>query len=367
MIDKNKIAELTGKYLDGTATETEREFLEAYYNAMHSGQPIGSVMEEEQISHLEAEMYAHIQSETRKVPVKPITRRPAYTRYIAVAASLLLVSLSAWLWWRNTTKLTPDAAEWQISKVNAGDLRQLRLSDGTVVWLNAASTLRYPAAFKKDDRREVYLEGEAYFEVHSDRAHPFLVHTKGLTTTALGTRFNVRAYDSSTTEVTLEEGKVMLAAAGATPGTGDSVVLAPNERAVFAANSIRLTKSVTETAVVTAVPSAMRKKGVIDAGTLWKHAVPDAAAVSSWRRGVLVFNQESLGRVADALSRKLNVSVHVAPELQDAPVSLKVSGEPLEEILIQITRQVKRKQYSAAQPFEMPAQFRQQGSEYYIE
>lgn len=82
------------------------------------------------------------------------------------------------------------------------------LPDSTVVWLNAGSSLRYPTAFRGQERR-VKLEGEGYFEVHRDAVRPFRVEAAGTEVTALGTEFNINAYANERASVTtLTEGKV---------------------------------------------------------------------------------------------------------------------------------------------------------------
>lgn len=91
-----------------------------------------------------------------------------------------------------------------------GERRQLALADGSTVWLNAESTIKYPEKFD-GDTREIYLEGEAYFDVAKNPAKPFKVHTEDFTTQVLGTSFNVLAYaDQSSIIVALDEGKVAL-------------------------------------------------------------------------------------------------------------------------------------------------------------
>ena len=91
-----------------------------------------------------------------------------------------------------------------------GGVYQVTLTDGTKVWLNAASTLKYPAHFA-DGKREVFLTGEAYFEVAKDSDHPFLVSTPEQGVEVLGTQFNVTAYpDELSTKTTLVEGRVRI-------------------------------------------------------------------------------------------------------------------------------------------------------------
>lgn len=105
---------------------------------------------------------------------------------------------------------------------------QLTLSDGTRVWLNAQTRLRYPVNFPKGERT-VYLEGEAYFEVERDEKRPFSVRMKeDVNVQVLGTAFNVRAYaDENTVETVLEQGAVRMW------HQADAVVLKPGIKAVY--------------------------------------------------------------------------------------------------------------------------------------
>ena len=92
--------------------------------------------------------------------------------------------------------------------VPRGGEYNLKLADGTSVWVFAESEIRFPTRFK-GNKREVYLEGEAYFDVFHDPAHPFYVKTKSLDVKVLGTSFNVKAYrNSGVVETSLVEGVV---------------------------------------------------------------------------------------------------------------------------------------------------------------
>jgi ferric-dicitrate binding protein FerR (iron transport regulator) len=86
----------------------------------------------------------------------------------------------------------------------------VKLADGTTIWLNSATTIRYPDKFK-NNRRDVYIEGEAYFEVAKDKKRPFTVHSSDMDMVVLGTSFNVKSYpDEGTIETTLVEGSVRI-------------------------------------------------------------------------------------------------------------------------------------------------------------
>ena len=93
-------------------------------------------------------------------------------------------------------------------RVPRGGQYQLRLSDGTKVWLNADSYLKYPTAFAGKERK-VELAGEGYFEVAEDPHHPFIVQAEGVVTQVLGTRFDINTYpETKTIQITLAEGAV---------------------------------------------------------------------------------------------------------------------------------------------------------------
>lgn len=106
-------------------------------------------------------------------------------------------------------RTTSSKVEMHTLTVPRGRDYQVTLSDGTKVWLNAESKLTYPSLFL-DAKREVNLEGEAYFEVAANKDKPFIVHTPKVNTTVYGTEFNVDAYDTALPRVTLINGIVQV-------------------------------------------------------------------------------------------------------------------------------------------------------------
>ncbi|MFV0266554.1 MAG: FecR family protein, partial [Draconibacterium sp.] len=121
-------------------------------------------------------------------------------------------------------------AVYNILNVPVGGEYRLTLSDGTKVYLNSMTSLKYPVQFGPD-KREVELTGEAYFEVVKNAAKPFIVSTSELKVEVLGTSFNVNAYeDSENTVTTLVEGRVKLLNA---LNDGEEQILQPNEQAVM--------------------------------------------------------------------------------------------------------------------------------------
>jgi ferric-dicitrate binding protein FerR (iron transport regulator) len=120
-----------------------------------------------------------------------------------------------------------------------GETYQIRLPDGSVVFLNAASSLKYPASFVKLANREVKLTGEGYFEVAKDKNRPFIVESGSQKVKVLGTHFNISAYYGEHIKTTLLEGSVRIAPimaidrSGASRQISHDVVLKPNQQSSF--------------------------------------------------------------------------------------------------------------------------------------
>jgi len=129
--------------------------------------------------------------------------------YQKVAAFLLIPLIGCGiLYW--ISQYNQSAGQFTETIAPRGQKSQIVLSDGTKVWLNSDTKIKYPGNFGKD-QRDVYLDGEAFFEVSKNAHKPFLVHTNGLNIKVLGTKFNVKAYfDEDNVETSLFEGKISL-------------------------------------------------------------------------------------------------------------------------------------------------------------
>ena len=155
--------------------------------------------------------------------------------------------------------------------VPAGEMKTVTLPDGTEVCLNAKSTLVYPAAFGKSVRR-VALTGEAYFKVKSDKRHPFIIHTQNISTRVLGTEFNVRSYDANDTHVTLVNGSVEVSS------HNEKVRIEPNQDARLEDGQLVI-------------------------------ADVNPKDFTSWREGVMYFDDASLRTILQQLSAWYDISV----------------------------------------------------------
>nr|WP_246485157.1 FecR family protein [Chitinophaga qingshengii] len=149
---------------------------------------------------------------------------------------------------------------------------KVTLADGSEVWLNAGSTLRYPAGFK-GRYRDVYLQGEAFFNVTTQPERPFVVHTDTIRTVVLGTSFNIRAYpELGNIRINVATGKVGVVMGGNTLAT-----LLPDQQLTY--NKPDHTYH-TET--------------------------KDAAAANAWRQGTISLDGVSFDELASVLEHNFN-------------------------------------------------------------
>ncbi len=163
----------------------------------------------------------------------------------------------------------------------------IRLSDGTIVWLNAGSQLVYPTAFLRE-KREVVLIGEAYFDVTENKSKPFIVRTSTLAVTVLGTKFDVSAYpEDKFVEAILESGSVSLEVTGKNfLHLNKKVLLKPNQKG-----------------------SLNREDGVM------KLTEVDVSQYTAWKDGMLKVEREDLIRVLKKVERYYNIHIELRDPL----------------------------------------------------
>lgn len=147
--------------------------------------------------------------------------------WIGYAASVVLISAISYFVLKPVTKPSIAAkSKTGETAEKTGEHKWIKLPDGTSVQLNSDSRLVYNQDFKGKKKREVTLYGEAFFDVVHDAAHPFIIHTGKITTTVLGTAFNISAYDhQKAVTVTVTRGRVMVQRADKT-----LAVLTPNQQ-----------------------------------------------------------------------------------------------------------------------------------------
>lgn len=208
---KQQADELIARCLTGNPSEEELRDLEIWIG--ESAENLKYYRNFKNIWEGSTELQISTESALDKV-LKQIDKQQSRSRFgfylQKIAAVLFIPLLVSMLWMTYTRYLKRDTGNLVYHEVTAafGTFSSLDLPDGSKVWLNAGSKLRYPEKFT-GNMRSVDLTGEAYFEIHSDESSPFLVNTREFTVRATGTRFNVMAYqDCDSPSVALAEGKV---------------------------------------------------------------------------------------------------------------------------------------------------------------
>ena len=179
------------------------------------------------------------------------------------------------------------------------------MSDGTRVWINAASTLKYPAKFAADSRT-VYASGEIYLEVAKDAGRPFYVVVDGITVKVLGTSFNIRAYaDENDTKVTLLEGKI-------------AAQINDKEYTLTPGKQLKRDKTFGETSVRTV----------------------DPAEIVSWTRGYDIFKKARLQEVVNTLKNWYGVNIMLSSGASDIIYTGVVNKEEKLEVFLRRLEEV---------------------------
>ncbi|WP_423146177.1 FecR family protein [Rubrolithibacter danxiaensis] len=196
------------------------------------------------------------------------------------AAAVLLLFLSAIVFQKLflETSESENTLSWKKLATPSSTISKVKLSDGTVITLNSESELKYPQNFS-GNTREVYLSGEAFFDVAKDKVHPFIVHSDQFKVKVLGTKFNIKSYPGEIRkEATLINGKIELTTAGA---SGKSVFLEPKDKIVIEDSKISLTKTDNSVSI----------------------------AEIAWLENRLEFKNQSFELLANSISRKFGVKI----------------------------------------------------------
>lgn len=329
-MNKKEARELLNKYLNGTATPEERTLFEQLSNRLTRKQL--ATIEPENIEEIKLQIY-------QKLPQAPNRHFFQKYRFITAAASIAFcigaIALfhqhaqvnqqladvvpggnRAVLTLANGKKIVLTSAsngelakqsgisirkthngelvytvsaqhhsagpEYNTTETPRGGQYQLGLADGTKVWLNASSSLKYPTHFTGKER-QVELTGEAYFEVTHHASMPFKVKTTKAIVTVLGTHFNVNAYhDEPSVRTTLLEGKVRVNALS----SNASGILKPGEQATLTGDQIQITPGDTE-------------------------------AATAWKNGYFRFRGEHIASIMRKLSRWYNIDVQYTTTISD--------------------------------------------------
>jgi len=202
------------------------------------------------------QLYQRIEKELEDKPHTSRLRQPTFL----AAAMLSIFLVSAYLLWIYTPLFNPEN-RWHTVNTQKGELQQISLEDGTIVYLNTASELKSAFDYNTKERR-VKLRGEAFFDVARDTSKPFIIELPEGQVQVLGTSFNVRAYaDDHNIETTVKSGKV----AFRHDEQAEANLILPNEKLSFSKKENTIKK---EAAEVTQSLAWMEQKIVFQAHTL---------------------------------------------------------------------------------------------------
>jgi transmembrane sensor len=223
---------------------------------------------------------------------KPVRR--LFPQWLKAAVVLLVLGVSSVFYFELQkagdlpAEISLETPKLIVRENPAGQKTRINLPDGSTVFLNSESKITYAEDFLTN--RQIELEGEGFFQVARDEAHPFTVDAKGILTTALGTSFNISTFNAGeNVAVTLVTGKVRLNQ----KGTANTLDLSPGEESLLSLESGELSKYPVETA----------------------HRI-------SWTEGVLRFSQTPFEEMVPTLERWYGVKIQVSGN----PGRIKATG-----------------------------------------
>lgn len=204
------------------------------------------------------------------------------------------------------TETSIEKLVYNTLKIPNGKRFELELSDGTVVHLNSGTTLKYPVKFIAGENRQVFLDGEAFFDVAKDKKHPFIVNADKLNVRVLGTHFNVSSYpEDDLTDVVLVEGSVGMYNTNEEFNADKNTILKPGYKGSFNKNNHSIKTKEVNTDMYT-----------------------------SWINGGLVFRDMSFNIICKKLERRYDVSIVIKNQkLANEKFNASFGDKPIEKVL----------------------------------
>lgn len=302
-----KFHNLLKKYLKGEISTEDKKEVDAFYRK--NEEKIGSIINDDQVfgitdpkkqEEIGSKLYTNIKSQI----ISRESIRHDKNLWLKIAATVMIAIGVGWLYQLNFIKETSKKDVIYLTKTTErGQKRTVKLSDGTIVKLNAESKLTYPETFANDKVREVSLEGEAFFDVETNPEKPFIIQSRDIITTVLGTSFNINAYsDMDNTKVTVETGKVLVTSID---NTGLYESLTPGKQAVYSKKEKSL--------------SVFN----VSSDKYW-----------AWKEGILLFENMPLTEAFDHLGRWYNVDfIFENSSLKGCTINGEFKESKLENIL----------------------------------
>ncbi|HLR38352.1 MAG TPA: FecR domain-containing protein [Chitinophagaceae bacterium] len=293
-MSQNEAIELLDKYLKGQASEEESRQVESWLERINKeNNEWKAFSDADRKAYIQA-LYEDLQ---RKIAGHSVKRSHLKFWQWAAAAVIFLAATFGTLYMTvfkgEQSSQVISVQDYTSLSTGVGEMKEITLKDGTKVWLNAMSELRYPPSFQ-GDTRELYIKGEAFFDVAQDQQHPFIVHSGALKTKVLGTSFNVSAYpDEEEIEIAVLSGKI--AVSREEVKSSKKVELVQNEKVSYTKASETIDKS----------------------------HVAHAENYDAWRKGEMVFYHTPMKEVVEVLQRNYGLQFQFETE---AMKEVEISG-----------------------------------------
>jgi ferric-dicitrate binding protein FerR (iron transport regulator) len=345
--------ELIASYLAGDISDVEREelsswiatdsnnqkYFKAYVTTWHYAATLADTDKQDaQVAWntLKSRIQVKEDNELRDKIRYMGTKQQLVKKILSIAAAVILTffagGLTAYFLNKNGVDRLPGSLSYQITTPN-GTRSELVLADGTQVWLNAGSTLRYDPDYSYKSR-EVELTGEAYFQVKKNTSKPFTVKSAGLVIKALGTSFNVKAYpDDQELTATLVEGKITVEGKVRSKEKF-KYTLNPGQNLVLLKSAENLHQGMGDqaTAEDQVIQEAVNQPQEIRQIELERNVRTEL--YTSWKDRRWIIEQESFNNLAIMLERRYNVKFLFDPsQLSDLSFSGTIENETLEQVL----------------------------------
>lgn len=306
---QDKIQNTLDKGKSSTASQKEEQEMFALFHEAESEYELKGLLlnelQEVEVEDSSASYYKGLFNKLWKKVEKIANPKISNTRFVStlskIAAAVIIGIIAGFY---ISSNVSVDSPVYYAAHSPKGSVSEILLPDSSVIFLNADSKIRYSFDGEKGVR-EVFLNGEAWFDVNKNKNKPFVVHTAYYDINVTGTQFNVKAYETEKTlTTTLEEGSVCLTSTENCK-LEDAITLVPGEHAIFD----------TETKIIT-----IKKV--------------NTNSFSSWKENKLVFVNTSLKELIVLLDRRYGVDIEVNnSDLLDLHFDGTIKNESIVEIL----------------------------------
>lgn len=333
------------KCIEGNASESEMQQLWAwvelnnenkkYYEHLRDiwiSASVNKPMEDQQLENRWQDFKSknNFVAEKQEESSEPKTLLLRFIRVAAIAIVIFALGAVMGKFYLND-RVPVQSREFYIVEAPRGAKSFVTLADGTKVWLNAGSRISYQRNYNQENRN-IFLEGEAYFEVAKNKEIPFYVYSSGIVVKAIGTAFNVKAYpEEGIVETTLVEGSVSIESTGKT-GIKEKILMQPNQKASFYKVSKEVVVEDKSVKIQDNEIAPISIKAKIERVELKKEV--DTELYTSWKDKRWVFEKQRFEDFAVILERIYDIKViYKDDELKNYRLSGSLQEENLEQVL----------------------------------